>query len=122
MGHQSLTRDVVSCIDSTVTELQHDPSALWGCIYHALQWKIDFHLQMLPPQQTEWMCEQFDAAILRAAEACGSEGMFTDQWDTGHFILRRLYLATRMRGGDRDVACIVWTAYFASVWQLRKAA
>ena len=56
-----LADGVVSYIDTTVTQLQHQPQHLWKCISAACQHKIDFHLQHVWPERTKHATARVDS-------------------------------------------------------------
>ena len=85
---------IVSYIDKTVLSLRAaSPHALWAAIYYSCSAKFDYILRHLPPDKTVSHARVVDAALTRAAEACGYEGVLGDA-----ITARRARLPVRMRG------------------------
>ena len=101
---------IVSYIDKTVLSLRAaSPHALWAAIYYSCSAKFDFILRHLPPDKTVSHARVVDAALTRAAEACGYEGVLGDA-----ITARRARLPARMRGlGLRSLEEVAPAAFCA---------
>ena len=101
--------DIVSYIQTTVTQLQHSPHALWAALYYSCSHKFDYWLRHMPPVEVADAAAQIDAAMLVAVDTIGYAGMMVDD-----IARRRLRLPARMRGcGIRQLTALAPIAYCA---------
>ena len=71
-----------SYVRRTVEQLQ--PAShygLWTCLYSAVQTRLDYWLQHLPPVVTRDMCDRVDAALVQAVERITYVGALATQPD-----------------------------------------
>ena len=101
----------MSYIDTTALQLRDHPFYLSTSLYYACQSRFDYWLRHLPSSITAVHADGVDDAIVRASTTLGAPGMFDDD-----LLLRRLRLASRMRGGGyrsrRWLAPIAWCSGF----------
>ena len=83
-----------SYLRRTVEQLQ--PAShygLWSCLYSAVQTRMDYWLQHLPPTVTRDTCERVDAAVVQAVEGITYSGALASEE-----VLARFRLPIRRRG------------------------
>lgn len=100
---------VVKYIEDTVAKLSCNAHALWAALYYCCQSRFDFWLRHETPHITRPYAEQIDAALKKAVESLGYDGMLDDE-----IVMARLRLPARRRGcGIRSRAWLAPIAFAA---------
>ena len=106
-----MTAEIVSYIQTTVTQLRSSRHCAWACLYYSAQHRFDHVLRVQPPALVRPFAERIDAAVIAAAEECGAyPGALGDG-----VTLARARLSPHLRGlGLRSLAELADGAYAAS--------